>query len=126
MKVLKTTPIYVVERIESALPFWKGLGFEATVEVPHEGALGFALLVKDGLEVMLQSAASVAADFPPAAGDVRAGSVILYCDVDSLAAAEEAVRGAPVVVPRRETPYGAREVFVRTPDGQVVGFAEHL
>jgi hypothetical protein len=30
-----------------------------------------------------------------------------------------------VVVPERETAYGAHEIFVRDPAGNVVGFAEH-
>lgn len=34
------------------------------------------------------------------------------------------MEGFEVVVPRRSTFYGAEEVFVREPGGNVVGFAE--
>ena len=62
MTFKKLSPVLVVERIEPCLPFWQRLGFEKTVEVPYEGALGFAILACDGIEVMYQSVASVKAD----------------------------------------------------------------
>jgi uncharacterized glyoxalase superfamily protein PhnB len=47
-------------------------------------------------------------------------------DVASLDEAVAAVKGAEVVVPPRETFYGARETFVRDPSGNILGFAQHL
>jgi uncharacterized glyoxalase superfamily protein PhnB len=123
MKVKKVTPILVVEAIEPAISFWcEKLGFEKVVEVPHEGRLGFVLLVRDGHEVMLQTHASIAADVPAVAALHPACAV--YCNVDSLDAALRAMAGAEILVPRRTTFYGADEVWVRDPTGAVVGFAE--
>ena len=63
MNISKVTPILVVDAIEPCLPFWEGqLGYARKVDVPHEGAIGFALLAREGSEVMLQSRASLAAD----------------------------------------------------------------
>ena len=54
---MKLSPNLIVDSIEACLPFWIArLGFEKTVEVPHEGSLGFVILVRDGAEVMLQRA----------------------------------------------------------------------
>jgi uncharacterized glyoxalase superfamily protein PhnB len=123
MKVKKVTPILVVDAIEPALPFWQEmLGFQKVVEVPHEGRLGFVLLVRDGHEIMLQTRASVAADVPAVAALHPAYAV--YCDVDSLDDAVRATRGAEVLVPRRTTFYGADEVWVKDPTGTIVGFAQ--
>ena len=123
VKVKKVTPILVVEAIEPALAFWHGqLGFEKVVEVPHEGQLGFALLARDGREIMLQTRASLAADLPAVAA--LAPACALYCDVDSLEAAVKAAATAKVLVPRRTTFYGADEVWVLDPAGTIVGFAE--
>ncbi len=123
MKVKKVTPILVVDAIEPALPFWqRQLGFEKVVEVPHEGRLGFVLLARDGHEVMLQTRASLAADLPAVAALAPACAV--YCDVDSIDAALRATGEAEVLVPRRTTFYGAEEVWVRDPNGAVVGLAE--
>lgn len=119
----KITPILVVEAIEPTLPFWvDALGFEKTVEVPHGDALGFAILQKDGHEVMLQTAASVEDDVPAALPPLR-GS-ILFIEVDDLSTWERAVEGYEIVVPRRSTFYGADEIFVREPGGNVIGFAQ--
>jgi len=119
----KLTPILTVEAIEPALPFWvDALGFEKTAEVPHEDALGFVILVRNELEVMLQSVASMNADVPAVAPPP--GNSVLFIEVEDLAAVEAATSGYEVLVPRRTTFYGADEIFVREPGGNVVGFAE--
>lgn len=126
MSMKKLTPILVVEEIEPVLPFWtERLGFEKTVEVPHDDRIGFVILQKDGLEVMYQSRASVAADVPAVldGGPLR-GAGALFIEVDDIDAVERALEGITPVVPRRKTFYGATEIFVRDPAGNLVGFAE--
>jgi uncharacterized glyoxalase superfamily protein PhnB len=121
LSMKKLTPVLVVDRIEPCLGFWTALGFEKTVEVPEGDALGFVILVKDGVEVMYQSSASVKKDVPALLDQpVRAA---LYLEVNDLDAVAEAVKGAPVVVPRRKTFYGAEEIGVREPGGSAVTFA---
>ena len=64
----KLTPILFVDAIEPCLPFWtERLGFTKATEVPHDGRLGFVILVKDGLELMYQTWDSAAADVSGAA-----------------------------------------------------------
>lgn len=119
----KLTPILTVDSIEPSLPFWvEALGFAKTAEVPHEGALGFVILEKDGYEVMLQSVASMKADVPAVVP--RPGGSILFLEIEELSAIEDAVTGFELLVPRRKTFYGAEEIFVREPGGNVVGFAQ--
>lgn len=126
----KLSPVLLVDSIEPCLPFWtSNLGFEKTVEVPEEDRLGFVILVKDGVEVMYQSWASVRKDIP-ALADGKDGSrraVALYVEVGDVAAVEKAVRsakGVEIVVPRRKTFYGMDEIGVREPGGNVVLFAQ--
>lgn len=122
----KLTPVLIVDAIEPCLPFWvERLGFQQVAEVPHEGALGFVILVRDGVEVMLQSRASVAADLPVALEGPRGQATILYLTVSDLAATERALAGLTLAVPRRRTFYGAEEVGVREPGGHLVVFAQH-
>ena len=47
----------------------------------------------------------------------------LYIEVDNFAEALERIRGTEVLVPQRDTFYGMREIYVREPEGQMVGFA---
>jgi uncharacterized glyoxalase superfamily protein PhnB len=124
MDIAKSTPIFIVDAIEPALPLWTGpLGFTKLIDVPHEGRVGFVLLQKGGMEVMMQTRASLAVDLPAVAA-LGVGCV-MYLDVASLEAAVRALEGATVLVPERTTAYGAREVFVRDGAGNVLGFAEH-
>lgn len=123
-RIEKLTPILYVEEIEPVLSFWTDrLGFELTTEVPEGDRLGFVILTKDDAEVMLQTRASVEGDIPSLASMPMGGS-ILFVQVASLDAVERALAGIEPVVPRRRTFYGADEIFVREPAGNIVGFAE--
>ncbi len=123
MQFKKLVPIIAVDAIEPCLPFWTDrLGFTLTVQVPHEDKLGFVILAKDACEVMYQSRASLEADVPGVASTGH--GITLYLDVDDINAVERVVAGLEVVVPRRTTFYGAEEIFVRSPCGTVVGFAQ--
>ena len=126
MKVTKTTPILCVASIEESLPFWtKILGYEKTIEVPHGGKLGFVILQKNESEIMLQTHPSMVDDLPEVAKHIKVGSICLYSEVDSLDKTLLALKTVKPLVPPRTTSYGAKEVFVRDPDGNVLGFAEH-
>jgi hypothetical protein len=72
---------------------------------------------------MLQSRRSLADDLPAVA--VRAPSTVLYLDVEDLDEALPSLDGLDVLAGPRTTFYGAREVFVLDPAGQILGFAEH-
>jgi uncharacterized glyoxalase superfamily protein PhnB len=121
----KLSPVLVVDAIEPCLPFWTDrLGFTRTVEVPDGDRLGFVILSKDGVELMYQSRESVRKDIP-ALAQVPAGGANLYIEVDDVAAVERALKGAEIVVPRRQTFYGADEIGVREPGGNAVIFAQH-
>jgi catechol 2,3-dioxygenase-like lactoylglutathione lyase family enzyme len=120
----KLTPNLIVDSIEKSLPFWVDrLGFEKTVEVPEGDRLGFVILRRGPLELMLQSRASLEKDVAPIAeGNHRA---VLYFEVADLGPIRTALEGWSRVVPERTTFYGAREIIVRDPDGHVVFFGSH-
>jgi len=125
VKIQKITTVLAVETVEASLDFWeRRLGFERTVTVPHENTMGFAILVKDGVEVMLQSVASILADLGATTGEVNGRSAALFIEVDDLAAVEEALDKYPVEMPRRTTFYGMHEIGVREPGGHFVVFAQ--
>ena len=122
----KLTPILTVESIEPCLAFWRdSLGFRVAQQVPEgDGPLAFVILQHGVLEVMLQTRASVEQDDVRLAAAFHNATSCLYLDVEDLALVEAAVDPAAVVIPRRKTFYGAEEVFVRTPGGHIVGFAQ--
>ena len=112
----------IVPSIEACLPFYlERLGFTRTVDVPHDGKLGFVILKRGNLELMLQSCASVEVDI--AGLDPAGFRAALYIEVDQLAPIRKALQGWALVVPERTTSYGAREIIVRDPAGNVLAFA---
>ncbi|HUJ40304.1 MAG TPA: VOC family protein [Candidatus Acidoferrales bacterium] len=123
--VKKITAVLFVPEVEPCLKFWTAqLGFQKTVEVPEGGKIGFVILVKDNVELMYQSYASVDKDVPAMAQLARKGPTFLYIEVDNLDAIKSAVRGSDVVIPERTTFYGAREIGIRDPAGHVLTFAQ--
>lgn len=123
--VRKITPVLFVDAIEPSLAFWRDrLGFQVTVEVPHGDALGFAILVGESVEIMLQSVDSLEADTASYARAFDGDKTWLFVEVDDLAAVETALDGCEIVLERRTTFYGAQEAGYREPGGHFVTFAQ--
>jgi uncharacterized glyoxalase superfamily protein PhnB len=116
------TPILLVDAIEPCLDFWMRLGFEVMVQVPEGDTIGFVILKNGPVEVMYQTRASVAKDIPSMTE--FPSSSILYIHVTNLDEIISAVSGAPVLIPKRTTFYGATEYAVREPGGSAVSFSE--
>ena len=127
MQMTQLSPVIVVDAIEPCLPFWtERLGFEVHADAKgDDGRYVFVLLLKDGVQVMYQTRASLADDMPKLEPRDADTSVVLYLSVDDLDAVERALGGLEPVVPRRRTFYGADEIGVREPGGNVVVFAQH-
>lgn len=121
--LVSITANLLVDSIEDALPFYEKVGFTKKVEVPHEGRLGFVILEQGATELMLQSRASMAADVAGLEKD--AYRTMLYVTVEALAPIRAALEDWPKLVPERTTFYGAREIIVRDPAGNVLAFASH-
>jgi catechol 2,3-dioxygenase-like lactoylglutathione lyase family enzyme len=115
-------PILIIDAIEPSLPFWTDrLGFAVVATVPEAAPYDFAIVARDGIEVMLQTRASAAADTGDVTANVQASA--LYLSVGAIDPVVAALGTAEIVVPRRTTFYGADEVWVRDPAGNLVGFA---
>lgn len=123
MNPKKLTTLLVVDRIEPCLSAWQALGHEVSVRVPEQGPLGFAILSSKTGELMLQTRASLAEDLPDVAR--RKPQTLLYAEVPSLTVAKKALRGAEVIVARRNTFYGATEAWLELEGGIILGLAEH-
>ncbi len=124
--IKKLAPVLVVDRIEPLPPLWDALGFARTAEVPHGDGLGFAILAADGIEVMVQTFASVRDDDPAALEGPRAfGAAALFIEVDDLGSVESKLpRETAVLVRRRKTFYGSTETIIRDIAGNVITFAQ--
>jgi hypothetical protein len=121
---MKITPVLMVEEIEKSLPFWiDRMGFAKTVDVPEGDRLGFAILVRDGAEVMLQSLESIRKDSPQFVPQGNSYNVGLFIEVTDFADILKRLEGYPAALPERTTFYGMREIGVHEPGGHIVVFA---
>jgi uncharacterized glyoxalase superfamily protein PhnB len=124
---MKITPILFVDAIEPSLEFWVGrLEFEKIAEVPEGNRLGFVILKKGDSELMLQTRESIKTDAGAASQTTLSMTSCLYIEVETFSDALQRIQGAEVVVPQRDTFYGMREIYVREPEGQIVGFAARI
>jgi uncharacterized glyoxalase superfamily protein PhnB len=128
MIIKRITPVLFVQEIEPVLPIWvDALGFEKTIEVPHDGVkLGFVALQKDGTEVMYQSYASLGDDMPQVAEAAKKGPTFLYIEVDNLDAILAALKKYKMTMPERTAFYGMREVGFQDPAGHYLTFAQRV
>jgi len=124
-EIKKITSILFAEEIEPCIQFWtERLGFQKTVEVPEGNKIGFALLEKNGIELMYQSFASVEKENAATGAAVRKGPSFLYIEVADLDAALAATQGAELVMPVRTTFYQSKEFGIQDPVGHYLIFAQ--
>jgi hypothetical protein len=125
---MKLTPVLIVEEIEKSLPFWiDRMGFEKTAEVPEGDRLGFVILVREGVELMLQTVESVRKDvaaFAPEGPLTK--SCGMFFEVEDFEDVRRRLEGYPLAMPERTTFYGMREIGVSEPGGHSVVFAAKL
>lgn len=121
---MKITPVMVVEEVEPALAFWVDrIGFTNAGQVMEGDRVGFALLTKDGAELMLQSVESVHQDIPEFAPHGKPEGTVLYIEVPDLGELQARLEDYPLAMLERTTFYGMREVGVHAPGGHLVIFA---
>jgi Glyoxalase/Bleomycin resistance protein/Dioxygenase superfamily len=121
--IQKATALLRVERVEPSLAFWVDrLGFQKVAEVMEGDSLGFVILSKGHVEIMLQSRASLAKDLPMLSVGALAPSVV-YMGVTDLAEIVAKLNPSEIIIPKRTTYYGMEEVWVREPGGHVIGIA---
>jgi len=124
LKISSATPVLFVDRVEPTRDFFVRLGFTATVEVKEKDGIGFAILDRDGVQVMVETR-----DNEREAAKLREitrqskGSHV-FMEVDDLDGLIDALAGAETVVDRHSTFYGADEICYREPGGHLVTFAQ--
>jgi uncharacterized glyoxalase superfamily protein PhnB len=121
--IQKATPLLRVERIEPSLTFWVDrLGFQKVMEVMEGDSLGFVIIARGHVEIMIQSRASLAKDLPMLSVGAMTPSVV-YVGVTDLQEIASKIGATEIVVPKRTTYYGMEEIWVREPGGHIIGFS---
>jgi uncharacterized glyoxalase superfamily protein PhnB len=133
----KITANIIVSNVNEILDFYeKILGFSLVMAVP-EGSqqvvtardaatpLGFVIIRRDDVELMLQSRKSLAKELPSLASSPVGTSFTLYIQVDDIEALYKGIKDKAVIIEDLHTTfYGAREFCIRDSGGHVLTFAK--
>jgi len=117
----------MVESVEETLEFYKEvLGFSEAASVPDEsGKLQFAIVMKDGCQLMFQERANLSAEYPILETDVTRPSVSLFIMVDDFDACHARIKGRRELLTELHTTfYGTREFALADNNGYVLTLAE--
>jgi uncharacterized glyoxalase superfamily protein PhnB len=122
----KLTPNLMVEDVERTLAFYRDtLGFQVLTTVPETAPFGFAIVQRDGVELMFQSRASLSDNVPALTGSPIGASQTFYIEVSGVRELYEQLRDkVEIVVDFHTTFYGTQEFYFRDLNGYILSFSE--
>jgi lactoylglutathione lyase len=122
----KLTPNLMVEDIAQTLTFYKDvLGFGVVMTLPETAPFDFAIVSRDGVELMFQSRQSLSENVPALTGSPIAASQTFYIEVSGINDLYEQIRDkVEIVVDLHKTFYGTQEVYFRDINGYILSFSE--
>ena len=124
----KLTPNLMVEDVAPTLAFYREtLGFEVLTTLPEQEPFAFAILQRDGVELMFQSRLSLSDNVPALTGVPIGASQTFYIEVTGIRNLYETLRDkVEIVVDFHDTFYGTQEFYFRDINGYVLSFSESV
>ena len=122
----KLTPNLMIEDVERTLSFYRDvLGFNVVTTLPDSAPFDFAIVQRDGVELMFQSRPSLSENVPALTGGPIGASQTFYIEVSGLRDLYEQIRDKlEIVVDFHTTFYGTQEVYFRDINGYTPSFSE--
>ena len=117
----------MVESVDKSIAFYQDiLGFNVVASVPGKNdGLQFAILTKDGINLMLQERSNLIEECPILDTPKVYPSVTLYVMVDNFFELYDEIKGKyPIYAEIHTTFYGAKEFAITDVDGYVLTFTE--
>ena len=113
-------PQFLVDDLDRAIAYYRDkLGFE--LEFVYESF--YAAVTRDGFAIHLKCAPKSAADREHRKQNEHLDAYIAVCGIRGLFS-ELQTRGAQVLKPLEERPWGCIDFYVEDPDGNIVCFSE--
>ena len=132
----KITTNLMVGSVNETLDFYEGvLGFSLVLGVPEgsrrivttredDTPLGFAIIRRDDVELMLQSRKSLSEELPSFGEQSIGGSITIYIQVADAGKLYEDIRDRVTIVKDLHTTfYGTEQFYIRDCNGYVLTFA---
>lgn len=133
----KLTPNFEVKEIREAVLFYQSvLGFSLTAAVPEtqDGVdtelidgknYAFAMMMRDGVEIMFQRSDSFKHDVEIATNESIGASVSFYIEITEIKEFYNEIKEkAPTITALKTTWYGVNEFYMKDNSGYILGFAE--
>ena len=122
----KLTPNLMVEDVGWTLDFYREtLGFEILTTLPKQAPFDFAIVQRDGVELMSQSRLSLSENVPALTGSPIGASQTFYIEVTGIRDLYESLRDkVEIVVDFHTTFYGTQEFYFRDINGYIISFSE--
>jgi len=124
----KLTPNLMVEDVDQTLAFYREtLGFAVLTTLPDAVPFNFAIVEREGVQLMFQSRTSLSENVPALAGSPIGASQTFFIEVTGIQQLYEQLRQhVEIVVDLHDTFYGTREFYFRDLNGYILSFAETL
>jgi lactoylglutathione lyase len=124
----KLTPNLMVEDVRHTLTFYQDiLGFNVVMTLPETAPFDFAIVQRDGVELMFQSRQSLSENVPALAGSAIGASQTFYIEVAGISQLYQQLRDkVEIVVDLHTTFYGTQEVYFRDINGYILSFSEAI
>jgi len=124
----KMVPNLMVENVNRTVEFYRDtLGFKLLTTVPDEGQFDWAMMKRDGVEIMFQARSSLGQEVPALAGVSIGGSLTFYTEVTGLEALYEQFQGqVEIIQDWHITFYGTQEFAFRDCNGYIIGLSEAI
>jgi uncharacterized glyoxalase superfamily protein PhnB len=122
----KLTPNLMVEDVERTLAFYRDiLGFGVVMTLPELAPFDFAIVQRDGVELMFQSRTSLSENVPALTGSLIGASQTFYIEVSGVRDLYEQLREkVEMIVDFHTTFYGTNEFYFRDLNGYILSFSE--
>jgi lactoylglutathione lyase len=122
----KLRPNLMVQDVNQTVDYYKRVfGAELEMSVPEKGALDWAMVKMDKVQIMFEIRRTMSEGYKGFDGKEIGGTFSLYIDVKDVDALHAKVKAAGAkVVDIYETFYGAREFYVEDLNGYMLTFSE--
>jgi lactoylglutathione lyase len=122
----KLTPNIMVEDVNQTVQFYKEIvGFELLTSVPSEGQFAWAMMKRDGVEIMFQSRTSLGDEITVLKQREIGGALTFYLEVEGVKDLYSNLKDKVTLVQDMHTTfYGSREFAIQDCNGFILSFAE--
>ena len=116
----------MVEDVNATLSYYETLGFTTKMKSPESGVCHWALVEKDGVRLMFQSATSLKKEFPELSKQSAGGALTLWIQVQQITDYYASLpEGVNVIRPLGVTEYnGATEFVIQDLNGFILHFSD--